>query len=328
MQRRGFIILGGAAAAWSFAARAQQADGVRRIGALIATTATDLDGQNRLAALRQGMRELGWSDGQNAQIDVRWADSDDLTRRYATEIVRLKPDVIVANGTPASIALRLQTQTIPIVFVAVTDPVGQGLVQSLPRPGGNLTGFTNFEFEMGGKWLQLLKEIMPQLTHVTVLFHPRTAPYAGLFLGPIQSAARPHSIEALASSTENEGDIASNIDACARYPSSGLIVIPSVFMTVHREVIVRLAARFRVPALYPFRYYATSGGLMSYGVDVTETFRRAASYVNRILKGEKPGDLPVQQPNKFGLVINLKTARALGLTVPPTLLARADEVIE
>jgi ABC transporter substrate binding protein len=164
MQRRRFIILGGAAAAWPFAARAQQADGVRRIGALIATTATDLDGQNRLAALRQGMRELGWSDGQNAQIDVRWADSDDLTRRYATEIVRLKPDVIVANGTPASIVLRLQTQTIPIVFVAVTDPVGQGLVQSLPRPGGNLTGFTNFEFEMGGKWLQLLKEIMPQLT--------------------------------------------------------------------------------------------------------------------------------------------------------------------
>jgi putative tryptophan/tyrosine transport system substrate-binding protein len=214
------------------------------------------------------------------------------------------------------------------VFVVVTDPVGQGLVQSLPLPGGNLTGFTNFEFEMGGKWLQLLKEIMPQLTRVTVLFHPRTAPYAGLFLGPIQSAARAHSIEALASSTENEGDIANNIEACARYPSSGLIVIPSVFMTVHREVIVRLAARFRVPALYPFRYYATSGGPMSYGVDVTETFRRAASYVNRILKGEKPGDLPVQQPNKFDLVINLKTAKALGLDVSLQLQQRADEVIE
>jgi putative ABC transport system substrate-binding protein len=274
------------------------------------------------------MQELGWLDGQNAQIDVRWAASDDLTRFYAAEIVSLKPDVIVANGTPASLALRQITQTIPIVFVQVTDPVGQKMVESLARSGGNLTGFTNYEFEMGGKWLQLLKEIAPRMARAVILFHPPTAPFAGSFQEPIEIAARSLSVEAFINAVSNDVEIANAIDSSARYPNSGLIVIPSIFMTVRRGMIAGLAARSGLPAIYPFRYYATSGGLMAYGVDVMELFRRSASYVDRILKGERPSDLPVQQPTKFELVINLKTAKALGLDVPPTLLARADEVIE
>ncbi len=329
MHRRKVItLIGGAAATWPLVARAQQSDRMRRIGVLIGTAERDLDGQNRLTALRKAMQELGWLDGQNMRIDVRWAASDDLTHDYAVEIVRLKPDVIVANGTPASFAFKQQTQTIPIVFAQVTDPVGQGLVQNLARPGGNLTGFTNYEFSMGGKWLQLLKEIAPQLTRTVVLFNPPTAPYAGLFLAPINETARSLSVEVVAKSVHNETDISSVIDECDRNPHAGLIVIPSVFMTVRRELIVGLAARSSVPALYPFRYFATSGGLMSYGIADIDLFQHAASYVDRILKGEKPGDLPVQQPTKFQLVINLKTAKALGLDVPPALLASADEVIE
>ena len=329
MHRRKVItLIGGAAATWPLVARAQQSDRMRRIGVLIGTAETDLDGQNRLIALSKGMQELGWLDGQNLRIDVRWAASDDLTHDYAVEIVGLKPDVIVANGTPASFAFEQQTRTIPIVFAQVIDPVGQGLVQNLARPGGNLTGFTNYEFTMGGKWLQLLKEIAPQLTRAAVLLNPPTAPFAGLFLAPINETARSLSVEVVANPVHNETDISSVTDECDRNPNSGLIVIPSVFMTVRRELIVGLAMRSRVPALYPFRYFATSGGLMSYGTSDTDLFRHAASYVDRILKGEKPADLPVQQPTKFELVINLKTAKSLGLAVPPTLLARADEVIE
>jgi putative ABC transport system substrate-binding protein len=329
MRRREFItLLGGATAAWPLAAHAQQSARMRRIGVLIGTAERDFDGQNRLTALSKGLQELGWLDGQNLRIDVRWAASDDLTHDYAVEIVGLKPDVIVANGTPASFAFKKQTQTIPIVFAQVIDPVGQGLVQNLARPGGNLTGFTNYEFSMGGKWMQLLKEIAPQLTRTAVLFNPPTAPFAGLFLRPINETARSLSVEVVASPVHNETDILSVIDECDRNPNSGLIVIPSVFMTVRRELIVGLAMRSRVLALYPFRYFATSGGLMSYGTSDIDLFRQAASYVDRILKGEKPADLPVQQPTKFELVINLKTAKSLGLAVPPTLLARADEVIE
>jgi putative ABC transport system substrate-binding protein len=329
MQRRKFItLLGGAAAAWPLTARAQQPNRVRRIGVLIGTAESDFDGQNRLTALRKGMQELGWLDGQNVRIDVRWGASDDLTHGYAVEIVRLNPDVIVANGTPAAFAFKQQTQTIPVVFAQVTDPVGQGLVQNLARPGGNLTGFTNFEFSMGGKWLQLLKEIAPRLAHAAVLFHPPTAPYAGLFLGPIKEAARSLSVEVVTTPIHREADILGAIDACARNPNSGLMVIPSIFMTAHRELIVELAARSRVPGLYPFRYYVTSGGLMSYGIDGIDLFRHAAFYVDRILKGEKPGDLPVEQPTKFELVINLKTAKALGLDVPLFMQQRADEIIE
>jgi putative ABC transport system substrate-binding protein len=288
MKRREFITLLGGAAAWPLAARAQQPNRVRRIGVLIGTAENDLNGQDRLTALRKGMQELGWSDGQNVRIDVRWGASDDLTHSYTAEILSLNPDVIVANGTPASFAFAQQTRTIPIVFAQVTDPVGQGLVQNLARPGGNLTGFTNYEFSMGGKWLQLLEEIAPRLARATVLFHPPTAPFAGFFLGPINEAARSLSVEVVGSPVHNEADISSAIDACARYPNSGLMVIPSLFMTARRELIVGRAARSRVPALYPFRYYATSGGLMAYGVDVIDLFRHAASYVDRILKGESP----------------------------------------
>jgi putative ABC transport system substrate-binding protein len=329
MKRREFItLLGGAAATWPLAARAQQSDRMRRIGVLIGTTERDLDGRNRLTALSKGMQELGWLDGQNLRIDVRWAASDDLTHDYAVEIVGLKPDVIVANGTPASFAFKQQTQTIPIVFAQVIDPVGQGLIQNLARPGGNLTGFTNYEFLIGGKWLQLLKEIAPQLTRAAVLFNPPTAPFAGLFLEPINETARSLSVEVVARPVHNETDISSVIDECDRNPNSGLIVIPSVFMTVRRESIVGLAMRSRVLALYPFRYFATSGGLMSYGTSDIDLFRQAASYVDRILKGEKASDLPVQRPNVFEMVINLKTARALGLQVPGRLLVQANEVIE
>jgi putative ABC transport system substrate-binding protein len=328
MKRREFIGLAGAAAAWPVAARAQQSDRMRRIGVLIGTAEGDHDGQNRLTALRKRLQEFGWQDGRNLSIDVRWAASDDLTHDYAVEIIRLKPDVIVANGTPASFAFKQQTQTIPIIFAQVTDPVGQGLVQNLARPGGNLTGFTNYEFSMGGKWLQLLKEIAPQVTRAAVLLNPPTAPYAGLFLGAINETARSLSVEVLANPVHNETDISNIIDECDRNPISGLIVIPSVFMTVRRELIAGLASRSRVPAVYPFRYFATSGGLISYGIAEIDLFRHAASYVDRILKGERPADLPVEQPTKFELVINLKTAKSLGLTIPPSLLATVDEVIE
>ncbi len=313
---------------WPLTARAQQSDRMRRIGVLIATAEGDLDGQTRITALHKGMQELGWLDGQNLRTDVRWATSDDLTHGYAMEIVRLRPDVIVANGTPASFAFKRLTQTIPIIFVQVTDPVGQGLVQNLARPGENLTGFTNYEFSMGGKWLQLLKEIVPQMKRAAVLFNPETAPYAELFLGPIIETARSLSVEVLAIPVSNETGISSVIDEFDRNLNSGLIVIPSVFMTARRELIVRHAARSGVPALYPFPYFVTSGGLISYGIDIADLWRRVPTYVDRILKGEKPSDLPVQQPTKFQLVINLKTAKALGLTIPPGVLAIADEVIE
>jgi putative tryptophan/tyrosine transport system substrate-binding protein len=327
MKRREFITLIGGAA-WPLAVQAQQPDRMRRIGVLIGTAESDPDGQNRLTALRNGMQELGWLDGQNVRIDVRWGTSDGLTRDYAVEIVRFSPDVIVANGTPACFAFKQQTQTIPVVFAQVIDPVGQGLVQNLARPRGNLTGFTNYEFSIGGKWLQLLKEIAPRLIQVAVLFHPPTAPFAGSFLDLIEEAAHSLSVEMVTSPIHNEVGISDAIDVCARNPDSGLMVIPSIFMSARRKLIVELAAQSRVPALYPFRYFAASGGLMSYGIDDEDLFRRAASYVDRILKGERPGDLPVQQPTKFELVINLKAAKALGLDVPPTLLTRADAVIE
>jgi putative ABC transport system substrate-binding protein len=328
MRRRDLITLIGGAAAWPLAARAQPPGRMRRIGILMGTADSDVEGQARFAALRKGLEALGWSEGQNIRIDVRWAAADDATRIHAAELVALRPDVIVANGTPATTVLRQQTQTIPVVFTMVTDPVGQELVKSLAHPGGNMTGFTNFEFSMGGKWLGMLKEMVPRLERVVVPFHPRTAPYAASFLQPLEVAAASLAVSPRAVAVHDESEIERVLETAARESNCGLIVVPSIFMTTYRDLIISLAARYRVPALYAFRYFATNGGLISYGTDSADIHTRAADYVDRMLKGTRAADLPVQQPTKFELVINLKTAKALGIEIPATLLARADEVIE
>jgi putative tryptophan/tyrosine transport system substrate-binding protein len=326
MRRREFItLLGGAAAVWPLAAHAQR--GVRRLGVLMGTEPTDADGQARLAALRKALGLLGWREGGDLEALVWWSTENTYIEMFAVQIVQLKPDVILSNGTPATIAFQQQTKDIPVVFTMVTDPVGQGLVKSLAQPGANLTGFTNFEFSMGGKWLGLLKEVSPKVAHVGVLYHPHTAPYAASFLEPLQAGAAASSVQVQPAEIHDAFDVERVIDTLP-INSSGLVIIPSTFMTGHRDLIVAAAARHAVPAIYPFRYFATAGGLIAYGADGADIHSRAASYVDRILKGAKPAELPVQQPTKYELVINLKTSRAIGLDVPPTLLARADEVIE
>jgi putative ABC transport system substrate-binding protein len=249
-------------------------------------------------------------------------------RDHAAELLAMAPDLILANSTPVTVALREQSQTVPIVFTQVTDPVGQGLVPNLAHPGGNLTGFTSFEFSIGTKWLEALKQTAPRVTRVALMFNPQSAPHADLFLQPVKAAASSFSVAPIGAAVRDPIDVDRVFDTLTREPNGGLMVLPDVSMINYREAIVALAARHRVPAIYPFRFFATSGGLMSYGTEVTEVFRRAAAYVDRILKGTSPGELPIQAPNKYELVINLKTAEALGLNVPPTLLARADEVIE
>jgi putative ABC transport system substrate-binding protein len=328
MQRREFItLLGGAAVAWPLAAHAQQGERVRRIGVLL-SSADDQEGQARIAAFLQALQQLGWIDGRNVRIDTRWpAGNADDARKYAAELVALAPDVILSTGS-ANIALMLQaTRTVPIVFVLVPDPVGAGFVDSLSRPGGNATGFTPFEFGMSAKWLELLKEIAPGVTRAAVLRDAATTAGIGQF-GAIQSMAPSLGIEVSPVNVRDAGEIERTITAFARQPNSGLIVLSSATAIAHRDLIVRLAARHKLPAIYFARYFVTGGGLISYGVDTIDPHRQAAGYVDRILKGEKPADLPVQASDKFELVINLKTAKAFGLTVPPTLLARADEVIE
>jgi putative tryptophan/tyrosine transport system substrate-binding protein len=326
MRRREFMtLMGGTAVAWPLAARAQR--GFRRLGVLMGTEPTDADGQARLAALRKALGLLGWREGGDLEALVWWSTENTYIEMFAVQIVQLKPDVVLSNGTPATIAFQQQTKDIPVVFTMVTDPVGQGLVKSLAQPGGNLTGFTNFEFSMGGKWLGLLKEVSPKVAHVGVLYHPHTAPYAASFLEPLQAGAAASSIQVQPAEIHDAFDVERVIDTLP-INSSGLVIIPSTFMTGHRDLIVAAAARHAVPAIYPFRYFATAGGLIAYGADGADIHSRAASYVDRILKGAKPAELPVQQPTKYELVINLKTSRALGLDVPPTLLARADEVIE
>jgi putative tryptophan/tyrosine transport system substrate-binding protein len=328
--RREFItLLGGAAAAWPLAARAQQRAGrVPRIGVLMAITADDPESQARLAAFAQGLQQSGWTVGQNIRIDYRWAsvNAEDL-RKYAAELVGLAPDIILAHSTGAVAPLLQSTSTIPIVFALVADPVGAGFVESLARPGGNATGFTNFEYAFGGKWLELLKEIAPGVTRAAVLRE------SGIAAGPAQFAA----IQAVAPSlgvdlrpvdTRDPGEMERAIAAFAQGSNGGLIVTGSASASVHRKLIAALAARHRLPAVYNSHLYVDDGGLISYGADNIDQFRRAASYVDRILKGEKPADLPVQAPTKYELVVNLKTAKALGLDVPTTVLARADEVIE
>jgi len=329
LHRRQFIaLLGGAAAAWPLAARAQQGERMRRVGVLMNLTAADDDASPRVTALAQGLQQLGWTAGRNVRIDYRWGAVDaDRSRRYATELLALAPDVILASSSPAVAALQQATPTVPIVFVNIIDPVGAGFVDSLAQPGGNATGFISYEYGLSAKLLELLREIAPELKRVAVLRDPAIATGIGQ-LAVIQAAAPSFGVEVRPVGVRDADEIERAVTAFARSSNGGLIVTGSPLTALHRKLIIALVARHRLPAVYPFRYYPTSGGLISYGPDTTDPFRRAAGYVDRILKGEKPADLPVQAPTKYELVINLKTAKALGLEVPPTLLARADEVIE
>jgi len=300
---------------------------MRRIGVLMGLVANDPEAQSRVAAFENGLRELGWVKGRNLSIEYRWAGDGNGLRDHAAELLAMEPDLILANTTPVTAALQKQSRGVPIVFTQVSDPVGQGFVSNLAHPGGNLTGFTSFEFSIGTKWLEALKQTAPHVTRVLLMFNPQSAPFAELFLGPVEAAAPHLSVAPIRAAVRDTTDVDRVFDALAGESNAGLMV-PDISMTNYREAIVALAARHRVPAIYPFRYFAVSGGLMSYGTDLGEVSWRAASYVDRILKGEKPGDLPVQAPTKYELVINLKTAKALGLDISPTLLALADELIE
>ena len=330
MRRRDFIALtGGAAALAPLAALAQQADRMRRIGVLMGTAADDPESQARTAAFAQGLAQLGWADGRNVRIDIRWAttNSDDI-RRHAAELAALAPDVILAATGTATIAPLLQaTRTVPIVFVLVIDPVGAGFVASLAQPGGNATGFTLFEYGMSGKWLELLKEIAPRVTRAAVLRDPAIVSGIGQ-LATVQAVAPSLGMELSPVDVRDAPEIERALTAFARPGNGGLIVTASPLATRHRDLIITLAARYKLPAVYAGRWFVTDGGLLSYGPDYVDQYRRAAGYVDRILKGEKPADMPVQAPTKYELVINLKTAKALGLDVPANLLARAAEVIE
>jgi putative tryptophan/tyrosine transport system substrate-binding protein len=327
VRRREFITLLGGAAAWPLAARAQQAEGVRRIGLLMAFAESDPEGQTFAAAFREGLQKLGWTEGRNIRIDARWAAGDAM-QRLAKELVALQHDLILSPTTPTTAALLQQTRTIPIIFVNVTDPIGSGFVANLSRPGGNITGFITMEPTIAGKWLELLKEIAPGVARVALLFNPATATYFDIYLKPFKAAALTFGVEAIAAPVHDSSDIESVLAAQARDSNGGLVVVPDAFLNAHREAITLLAARYRLPAVYPHRIFPDTGGLLSYGNALIDNYRRAASYVDRILKGEKPSELPVQIPVKFELVINLKTANTLGLEVPLFLQQRADEVIE
>jgi len=329
MRRRQFItLLVGAAAAWPLAERAQQSEQVRRVGMLIGQAADDVDGKARLAAFVQGLQQLGWTDGRNVRIDTRWGGGDaDRMRRYAAELVALAPDVILAGGTAAVGILLQATRTVPIVFASVADPVGAGYVDSVARPGGNATGFLLYEYGTSGKWLELLKEIAPGVTRVAVIRDAAIAAGIGQ-LGAIQSVAPSFGVELTPLNVRDAAEIERAVTVFAKSSKGGLILTGSTLALVHRDLIITLAARHKLPAVYNSRLYVASGGLISYGPEFTDQYRQAAGYVDRILKGEKPGDLPVQAPTKYELVVNLKTAKALGLEVPASVLARADEVIE
>jgi ABC-type uncharacterized transport system substrate-binding protein len=328
MRRRHFITLLGGAAVWPLAARAQRPDPMRRIGVLMALAADDPEGSRRHTAFVQGLQELSWTEGRNARIEVRWAAGDaDRFRQYATELIALAPQVILANSSQSVAALLQATRTVPIVFAGIADPVGAGFVDSLARPGGNATGFLLFEYGLSGKWLELLKQIAPQATRVAVIRDPAIAAGAGQF-GAIQAVAPMLGLTVSPINVRHAGEIERGISDFVRSPNDALIVTASILARLHRELIITLAARHRLPTVYSDRIFVNDGGLISYGPDRVEQYRQAAGYVDRILKGERPADLPVQAPTKYELAINLKTAKTLGLTVPPTLLARADEVIE
>jgi putative ABC transport system substrate-binding protein len=330
MRRREFIILLGGAAAWPLAARAQQGERVRRIGVLMGYAENDLEGTAFVAAFREGLEKLGWVEDRNTRLDTRWATADDAEarQRFAKELVALQPDLILSNNTPTTAALLQQTRAIPIVFATVSDPVGSGFVASLARPGGNVTGFQTAVGSLAGKWLELLKEIAPRVNRGAFLFNPVTAPYAESYLNPFKAAASSFAVEAIVAPVRDKSELESVVAAQSRAPNGGLIVMPDSFTDVHRAEITSLAARFGIPAVYPRRIFTELGGLLSYGIDQFDNYRRAATYADRILKGEKPSELPVQAPVKFELAINLKTAKALGLDVPLFLQQRADYVIE
>ena len=330
MRRRDFILAGGATVMWPLTAHAQQPERVRRIGVLIGYAETDSEVQIHIAAFRDGLGKLGWTEGRNILIDTRWAIPGDTEsmQRFAKELIALQPDLLVSNTTPATTALLQQTRTIPIVFASLSDPIGNGLVASFPRPGGNVTGFTVSEPTLAAKWLQLLKEMGPHIARVAMLFNPATAQYAEFYLNSFKAAAIPLAVEAILAPVHKASDLDSVFATQACEPNSGLIAMPDSFTIGNRAEITSLAARYRLPAVYPYRSFAEVGGLLSYGVNLVDNFRRAATYVDRILKGEKPSELPVQAPVKFELVINLKTAQALGLDVPVQLQQLADEVIE
>jgi putative ABC transport system substrate-binding protein len=328
MRRRDVITVLGGAAAYSVAARAQPSDRMRRIGVLMNLSADDPETKSRLAAFLKGLEELGWSEARNLRIDYRWGVGDaDRHRANAAELVALGPDVILVHGSTIMGPLQRATRTIPIVFVSVADPIAGGFVASLARPGGNATGFSSSDYGMSGKWLELLKQIAPQVTRAGIIRDPDQVSGGGQ-LGAISAVAPLFRVEFSPLGARDAGEIERAVAAFALKPNSGLIVTTSALAQIHRELIVALAARHRLPAVYPYRLFAADGGLMSYGPDLNDQYRRAASYVDRILKGDRPADLPVQQPNKFELVINHKTARTLGLDVPASMLARADEVIE
>jgi putative ABC transport system substrate-binding protein len=329
MKRREFITLLGGSAAWPFAARAQQPEHMRRIGVLMGFPENDPQAQAWYAAFLEGLQKLGWTEGRNIRIDTRWASDDaKAVQRFAQELVALQPDLILSQTTPTTTALLQQTRTIPIVFAQVADPIGSGFVASLSRPGGHVTGFATLEGSLSGKWLELLKEIAPRVARVALPFNPATATFAEYYLDPMKAAAASLGVEAIVAPVHDRSELESIIATQARESNSGLIVIPDSFLNVHRAEVTSLAARYRLPAVYPFRQFAELGGLLSYGIDRLENWRRAAGYVDRILKGEKPAELPVQQATKFELVINLKTAKSLGLDVPWQLQQLADEVIE
>ena len=328
MRRREFIALFSGAATWPLAARAQQPEPMRRIGVLMNRAANDPDGQARLAAFKQNLQQLGWTDGGNVRIDTRWGEDDvERERRYAAELVALAPDVILASGTLSVAPLQRSSRTLPIVFVGVVDPIGGGIVDSLARPGGNATGFLVFEYSLGGKWLDLLRQVAPSVTRVAVLRDPDIPSGTAMF-GVIQSAAQSVGLEVSPIGMRDSGEIERAVADFARSANGGLIVTTGASVSVHRDLIVTLAAKHKLPAVYAYRFMVAAGGLMSYSPDQVDEYRRAAVYVDRILKGEKPADLPVQAPTKYELVINLKTAKALGLSVPQSLLSRADELIE
>ena len=332
MDRRRFVLtsLASTLTAPLAAAGQHSGQGRRRLGVLMGLPESDPRAQARVAAFRDGLRTLGWVDGQDIRIDVRWATTSDAPtmQRLAKELIAFEPDLILSHNTPTTRSLLQQTHTIPIVFAVVSDPIGSGFVQSVPRPGGNVTGFTNIEPTMASKWLELLKEIAPRVARAAFFFNPATAPYAEYYMGPARATATSLALEAVAVPVHSTPEIEAAIAAQARTPNVGLVMMTDSFLVTHRAEITSLAARYRLPAIYPFRDFTELGGLLCYGNDLLDNFRRAAAYADRILKGARPQDLPVQAPIKFELLINLKTAKALGLTIPPSLLARADQVIE
>jgi len=329
MKRREFITLLGGAAPWPLAARAQQAEQVQRVGVLMVQAEDDPDAKARLAGFRQGLESLGWLEGRNIRLDIRFAPGGAHVQVLAKELVALQPDVILAHTTPATLAVQQETRAIPIVFANIADPVGSGFVASLARPGGNITGLLLFEASITGKWLALLKEVAPHLARAALVVNPQTAPYYDYFLREAQAAAASLAIEVVFSPIgDTAADIERAIEAFASVPNGGLVLPPDANTTFHRDLLIALAARHRLPAVYSDRLFVVAGGLLCYSIDRIDQFRQAASYVDRILRGVKPADLPVQTPTKYETVVNLKTARTLGLTVPPGVLVAADEVIE